>query len=59
MPPPAPPPVPGRSDADVAAEAQRQADIRRRAIGRASLNLTGGQGDTSPAPVASKILLGE
>ncbi len=42
-------------------EARRKAleDSARKARGRASTILTGGQGDLSEAPVAKKTLLGE
>lgn len=56
----APAPPPTMSDPSVA-EARRKAieDSARKARGRASTILTGGQGDTSNAPVAKKSLLGE
>lgn len=58
-PPAAPPPVPTKTQPEVADAAARQARIRRSMIGNAGLLLTGGQGDTSIAPVAAKTLLGE
>lgn len=59
-PPPPPPPPPTITDPSVE-EARRKAieDSARKARGRASTILTGGQGDLSEAPVAKKTLLGE
>jgi hypothetical protein len=57
-PPPAPPePPPVRTDPIVVQNEQR--DVARRKRGRASTILTGGLGDTSPAPTAAATLLGK
>lgn len=52
------PSVPTRADADIqaAANAQREEALKKR--GRVSTLLTGGQGDTSLAPIGKRTLLG-
>lgn len=58
-PPPASPKAPERSDAEVQAAAAAERARARQARGRAATILTGGAGDTSAAPTAAKILLGQ
>lgn len=58
-PPPPPPPPPTREDPAVEEARRRILAATRRAKGRASTILTGGQGDTADAPVERKTLLGE
>lgn len=58
---PSAPPVqaaPTVSDTEVQDAAAKERDRARRARGRASTILTGGEGDTSQAPVGPKQLLG-
>lgn len=57
-PPPPPPPAPTLAAPDVQAAARQQAIDAAQADGRAATMLTGPNGDTSPAPVAKKTLLG-
>ena len=57
LPPPPPLPTPDDPEIQRRREAERQALLRRRGL-RAGI-LTGGLGDTSPAPVQRPSLLGQ
>lgn len=54
--PSAPPPAPTQSDAEVQAAALAERRRAANAKGRASTILTGGEGDTTGAPVAKPAL---
>jgi hypothetical protein len=59
-PPPAPPPPPAQEGDPAVEEARRKELIAaRKRAGRTATLLTGGYGDESIAPVATKTLLGE
>ncbi len=58
-PPPPPPPPPTREDPAVEEARRRALAANRRAKGRASTILTGGEGDASTPPIERKSLLGE
>ena len=59
-PPPPPPPAPAQEGDPAVEEARRKELIAaRKRQGRAATLLTGGYGDLSAAPVATKTLLGE
>lgn len=60
-PPPPPPPRPEAAEEQAAVESSREKERRRQAMaaGRESTMLTGGQGVTEAAPVATKSLLGQ
>lgn len=53
---PAVQPAPTKSDAEVQSAALRERERARLAKGRASTILTSGEGDTTPAPTAKKLL---
>lgn len=55
---PAPAP-PAQADPAVEAARQKELEAAMKARGRAATILTGGQGDTSAAPVERKTLLGQ
>lgn len=55
---PAVQPAPTKSDAEIQDAAMKERDRARRAKGRASTILTGGEGDTSTTPTGPKKLLG-
>lgn len=57
--PPASPKAPERADAEVQAAAAAERARARQARGRAATIFTSGAGDTSTAPTAAKVLLGQ
>lgn len=57
-PPPAPPP-PTLEDPGIEEARRKEVEAARKAKGRQSTVVTGGQGDQSEAPVQRKTLLGE
>jgi len=58
-PPPAPAPVPSKDDPAVEEARRKELIAAQKARGRAASILTGGEGDTTDAPVTQKRLLGE
>lgn len=58
-PPPPPPPAPTKTDSSVEAARRSEVEAAGKARGRSASILTGGDGDTSAAPVTTKRLLGE
>jgi hypothetical protein len=57
-PPPPPPPPPTVEDPAIEDARKKQLDVANKARGRAATLLTGGQGDTSEAPLGKATLLG-
>lgn len=54
-----PPPAPSKDDPAVEEARRKELIAAQKAKGRAASILTGGEGDTSAAPVEKKRLLGE
>jgi len=56
---PTPPPAPSMADPAVEEARRKQIEAQKRAKGRASTILTGGQGDTTTPELGKKTLLGQ